>query len=72
MNWPTPGHERVPDVVGSIPVESGGEYLREERGKLECRTVCICDSKWVSVTPGGLGGKGSLRVLGSMVKIGCR
>ena len=38
-------------------------------GELECMTVCICDSRCVSVTPGGLGGKGSLRVFGSMVKI---
>ena len=40
-------------------------------GSLSAGQFAYVDRGGVLVTPGGLGGKGSLRLLGSMVKIGC-
>ena len=58
----------TPDVVESIPVEAQESTCMRRGGESKCRAICLCGSYRVLVTPGGWGGKGSLRVLGSMVE----
>ena len=52
MDWPPPECERVRSAWGHSRCrrfDSGRsvrEYLHEDRGGLECRTVCSCGSRW--------------------------
>ena len=66
------GHGGLPDVVGSIPVEAEASTCMRRGGSLSEGQFAYVARGGVAVTPGGLGGKGSLRVFDSMVKIGCR
>ena len=69
------GHDQrggTPDVVDSIPVGAEAITCMGRGGSLSAGQFPYVARGEVLVTPGGLGGKGSLRVLGSMVKIGCR
>ena len=72
MVWPTPGHERVPDVVDLIPVDARDSTCMRRGKSLSAGQFTYVAQDGVLVTPGGSGGRGSLIVLGSTVEIECQ
>ena len=69
------GHDQrggTPDDVDSIPVGAEASACMGRGGSLSVGQFLYVARGELLVTPGGLGGRESLRVLGSMVKIGCR
>ena len=46
MDWPTPGHERVPDVVDLNPVDAQDSTCMRRGEEFKCRTIYLCGSGW--------------------------
>ena len=53
MDWPTPGHERVPDVVDLIPVDAQGSTCMRRGESLSAGQFTYLAQGGVLVTPGG-------------------
>ena len=69
------GHDQrggTPDVVDSIPVGAEASTCMGRGGSLSAGQFLYVARGELLVTPGGLGGRETLRVLGFMVEIGCR
>ena len=61
----------MPDVIGSIPVKAEASTCMRRGGSLSAGQFGYVAQGEALVAPGGLGGKRSLGVSGSMVKTGC-